>query len=66
VADCFVKSLTKPLAKNRVFPVTVDQLDMLKLGNVCPESKWTETFSITPKRFEAESLKYLSKPEFGS
>jgi NADH dehydrogenase len=110
VADCFVKSLTEPSAKNRVFhlggandftfrdvvqivghaigrrnmpavgvpfalvcpiagllggfsffPVTVDQLDMLKLGNVCPESKWMETFSITPKRFEPENLKYLSK-----
>lgn len=115
VADCFVKALTEPSAKNRVFhlggvdnftfrdivkivgqavgrqnmptvrvpfalirpvagllggfqffPVTVDQLDMLRQGNVCPESEWMKTFSITPKRFEVEGLKYLSKPEFRS
>lgn len=42
-------------------PVTADQLDMLRQGNVCPESEWMETFLITPKRFNAESLKYLSK-----
>lgn len=110
VASCFVKALTEPSAKNRLFhlggadiftfrdivrivghaagrgnmptvgvpfalirpvagllggfkfsPVTVDQMDMLRQGNVCPERQWVETFSIIPKRFEAESLRYLSK-----
>lgn len=109
VAECFVKTLTEPLAKNRVFhlggmdmftfrdivktvgaaigrrnmpamgvpfpiirpvagllggfeffPVTADQLDMLRQGNVCPESEWMQVFSISPKRFDVEGLKYLS------
>lgn len=42
-------------------PVTVDQLDMLRQGNVCPEREWMEVFSIIPKKFDVESLKYLSK-----
>ena len=110
VAECFVRSLTEPLAKNCVFhlagadifafrdivkivgravgrrnmpamgvpfaiirpvagllgrfkffPVTADQLEMLRQGNVCPESEWMNVFSITPKRFDVEGLRYLSK-----
>ncbi|MBF0635210.1 MAG: complex I NDUFA9 subunit family protein [Nitrospinae bacterium] len=113
VAECFVKALAEPSAKNRVFhlggmdmftfrdivkivgaaigrrnmptmgvpfaiirpvagllggfeffPVTVDQLDMLRQGNVCPENEWIKVFSITPKRFDAEGLRYLSKEAF--
>lgn len=56
-----VRPIAGLLGGFKFFPVTADQLDMLKQGNVCPEREWVKTFSITPKRFKVESLKYLSK-----
>lgn len=56
-----MRPLARALGKFSFFPVTVDQLDMLRQGNVCPEADWRRTFSITPKRFEPENLRYLSR-----
>ncbi|MBI4828813.1 MAG: complex I NDUFA9 subunit family protein [Nitrospinae bacterium] len=43
------------------FPVTVDQLDMLRCGNVCPDADWTRVFGVTPRTFTAENLSYLRR-----
>ncbi|VAX16780.1 hypothetical protein MNBD_NITROSPINAE04-968 [hydrothermal vent metagenome] len=49
------------LGRFRFFPVTSDQLAMLKQGNVCPELGYREVFNIAPKPFIYQNLGYLKK-----
>ncbi len=41
------------------FPVTSDQLLMLKQGNICKEQEFKAIFGIQPKQFISENLDYL-------
>jgi len=56
-----VKPVARLLGRFRFFPVTSDQLALLKQGNVCPELKYREVFDIKPKPFIYQNLGYLKK-----
>ena len=49
------------LGRFAFFPVTVDQLKMLKEGNTCPELEYREVFGIEPKPFTYQNMQYLKK-----
>lgn len=56
-----VRPVASLLGGYRWFPVTADQLDMLRAGNVCPETHYREAFGVEPARFSYQNLGYLSK-----
>ncbi|VAX23321.1 hypothetical protein MNBD_NITROSPINAE02-993 [hydrothermal vent metagenome] len=56
-----VEPVARIMGRFRFFPVTADQIRMLKGGNVCPEHDFMEVFSIEPKKFIYQNLKYLGK-----
>ena len=56
-----VKPAAALLGGFKSFPVTVDQLNMLRLGNVCPEHDYQEVFGIDPVRFAYQNLGYLAE-----
>ncbi len=56
-----IKPMAAALGRFGFFPVTVDQLEMLKRGNTCPELEFTETFNISPIQFTYQNLQYLKK-----
>lgn len=56
-----IRPQAKLLGRFGWFPVTVDQLDMLRCGNVCPDADWTRVFGVTPRPFTAENLSYLRR-----
>ncbi|MGK7346638.1 MAG: complex I NDUFA9 subunit family protein [Candidatus Nitrospinota bacterium M3_3B_026] len=43
------------------FPVTADQLTLLRMGNMCPESHYRETFNMEPVRFSYQNLDYVTR-----
>lgn len=49
------------LGRFSFFPVTADQLKMLREGNTCPEVEYREVFGIEPKPFTYQNMKYLAK-----
>jgi NADH dehydrogenase len=56
-----VVPVAKLMGRFSFFPVTADQLAMLKDGNVCPELTYREVFKIEPKPFIYQNLRYLKK-----
>lgn len=54
-----VKPVAALLGRFPFFPVNVDQLNMLKAGNICPETDYRDVFKLTPKPFIYQNLKYL-------
>lgn len=49
------------LGRFSAFPVTVDQLDMLRQGNTCPEHDWINVFDTTPIPFTYKNMGYLRR-----
>jgi NADH dehydrogenase len=43
------------------FPVTADQINMLKAGNICPELEYLDLFEINAIPFIPENLRYLKR-----
>ncbi len=56
-----VKPVAALMGGFKFFPVTVDQLNMLRQGNVCPEHDYKEVFGIEPKPFTYKNLGYLGE-----
>ena len=56
-----IKPVAAMLGRFRAFPVTVDQLEMLKEGNVCPELEYRKVFGVEPVQFTYRNLKYLAE-----
>jgi len=56
-----IKPVAAALGRFGFFPVTVDQLEMLRQGNICPELGFTEIFNISPIQFTYQNLRYLKK-----
>jgi len=56
-----VKPFAALLQGFEFFPVTVDQINMLSMGNVCPEHDFINVFGVSPKKFSAENLGYLRR-----
>ncbi len=61
VPFALVEAVAKIMGRFRFFPVTVDQIKMLKGGNVCPEHEYQKTFGIEPVKFIYQNLGYLKK-----
>lgn len=57
-----VKPVAALLGGFAFFPVTVDQLNMLAMGNVCPEHDFIKVLGVDPIRFAPENLRYLARP----
>jgi len=56
-----VRPVANLLGRFRFFPVTSDQLALLRQGNVCPELKYREVYNIEPTPFIYQNLGYLKK-----
>ncbi|VAX22723.1 hypothetical protein MNBD_NITROSPINAE03-2089, partial [hydrothermal vent metagenome] len=56
-----IKPVAHLLGRFSFFPVTSDQLALLRQGNVCPELGYREVFNIDPKPFTYQNLGYLKK-----
>lgn len=57
---CLMKPAVTLLQGLPLFPMTRDQLTMLLEGNVCRDTDWAETFSLTLKPFGSGIREYLS------
>ncbi len=56
-----IKPIAGALGRFKRFPVTADQLAMLKEGNVCAELGYRQVFAIKPRHFTYKNLRYLNK-----
>jgi len=56
-----VTPLARALGGFKFFPVTEDQLNILKAGNTCPEHEFMDVFDIEPTEFTYKNLGYLAK-----
>lgn len=54
-----VLPVVKMLGGFKFFPVTADQLNMLKAGNFCPEHDFIDVFDIKPTEFSYKNMGYL-------
>jgi len=61
IPACGVRLAAGALDRFEAFPITRDQIDMLMEGNTCPPND-LRSLGITPQRFTAENLAYLSTP----
>ncbi len=56
-----VKPVVATFEKIKKFPVTVDQLNILKAGNICPEHDFMDMFNIEPVEFTYGNLRHLTR-----
>lgn len=56
-----IKSAARLLGGFSFFPVTVDQLDMLEAGNVCPEHDYIDVFGVQPVDFKTVDKSWLRR-----
>jgi len=55
-----IEPVVRALGKFKSFPVTVDQLNILKAGNTCPEHDFVGVFNVKPTEFTYKNLPHLA------